>query len=184
MKQFPQGMPGPGKQRGLTLLEVLIAVVVLAIGLLGVAGLQLAALQNGQQSYLRSQASTLAYEIADRMRANRGQAILGAYMLNASTSTTPVAPAAPAVDCNSTNCTPAQFVQSDLSTWYTNVTNTLPAGAARIICGTPTAAVACTAGSLQTVQIIWDEQRTGATNANCAAVDANHLSCYSVSFAP
>ncbi len=54
---------------GFTLLEVLIAIVVLAIGLLGLAALQLRGLTDTGNAYLRSQATWLAYDVADRMRA-------------------------------------------------------------------------------------------------------------------
>ncbi len=55
---------------GFTLIEVLIAMLVLAVGLLGLAGLQATSLRNNQSAYNRSQATQLAYDLADRMRAN------------------------------------------------------------------------------------------------------------------
>ena len=58
------------KNAGFTLIEVLIAMLVLAVGLLGLAGLQATSLRNNQSAYNRSQATQLAYDIADRMRAN------------------------------------------------------------------------------------------------------------------
>ncbi|MEW6119422.1 MAG: type IV pilus modification protein PilV [Pseudomonadota bacterium] len=58
-------------QRGVTLLEVLISIVVLSIGLLGYAGLQTASLKNNTSAFQRSQATMLTYDIIDRMRANR-----------------------------------------------------------------------------------------------------------------
>jgi type IV pilus assembly protein PilV len=61
--------------RGFTLLEVLVAVLVLSIGLLGLAGLQAASLRNNHSGYLRSQATILAYDYIDRMRANRDVAL-------------------------------------------------------------------------------------------------------------
>jgi len=60
----------PRRTSGFTLIEVLIAVLVLGIGLLGVAGLQSVALSMNQGSYVRTQATVLARDIADRMRAN------------------------------------------------------------------------------------------------------------------
>ena len=60
----------PGGSGGFTLLEVLIALVVLSIGLLGIAALQGVGLRSSQGAYLTSQASLLAYDIADRIRAN------------------------------------------------------------------------------------------------------------------
>lgn len=67
------------KQAGFTLIEVLVAMVILALGLLGVAGLQATSMRNAHSGYLRSQATILAYDIVDRMRANVSQARLGAY---------------------------------------------------------------------------------------------------------
>jgi type IV pilus assembly protein PilV len=61
----------PRDQRGVTLLEVLISIVVLSVGLLGYAGLQTLSLKNNNSAYQRSQATMLTYDIVDRMRANR-----------------------------------------------------------------------------------------------------------------
>ena len=66
-------------QRGFTLIEVLIAIVVLAIGLLGLAGLQASSLKNNTSAYTRSQAQLLAYDMLDRLRANREGVINGSY---------------------------------------------------------------------------------------------------------
>lgn len=66
-------------QVGFTLLEVLIAIVILAIGLLGIAGMQANSIRNNQNAYLRGQATMLAYDIIERMRANRTLAINGNY---------------------------------------------------------------------------------------------------------
>lgn len=66
-------------QRGTTLIEVLIAVLVLAVGLLGVAALQASALRNSQSSYERSQATILTYSLFDAMRADLVAARAGAY---------------------------------------------------------------------------------------------------------
>lgn len=63
--------PQARKQRGFTLIEILITLVVLAIGALGLAALQGVSLQSGQTSYLRTQATNLAYEVTDYTRANR-----------------------------------------------------------------------------------------------------------------
>jgi type IV pilus assembly protein PilV len=62
--------PGNG---GFTLVEVLVAVLVLAVGLLGLAGLQLASMKSNHSAYRRSQATIAAYDLLDRMRANPGE---------------------------------------------------------------------------------------------------------------
>ena len=66
-------------QGGFSLLEVLVAVLILSIGLLGLAGLQAYSLSANQGAELRSQATFLAYDMLDRMRANRDAALAGAY---------------------------------------------------------------------------------------------------------
>lgn len=62
-------------QAGLSLIEVLITVVLVSIGLLGLAGLQLTSVQNSNSSGERFVATTLAQDILERMRANRARAI-------------------------------------------------------------------------------------------------------------
>lgn len=67
------------KQSGFTLLEVLVAMLVLSIGLLGLAGLMASSMRNNQSAYHSTQATWLAYDILDRMRANRQGALAGNY---------------------------------------------------------------------------------------------------------
>ena len=70
---------GHRTQRGVTLIEILITLLVLAVGLLGLAALQGISLKTGQVSLYRTQATNLAYEVIDHARANRSQvAISGA----------------------------------------------------------------------------------------------------------
>jgi len=64
---------GLHRQRGVTLIEILITLLVLAVGLLGLAALQGLSLQTGQVAYQRSQAVNIAYEVADFARANRSR---------------------------------------------------------------------------------------------------------------
>ena len=70
---------GFNRQRGFMLIEVLITVIVVSLGLLGLAGLQATGLRHNTSSYLRSQATFLAYDMADRIRANRRDALNNAY---------------------------------------------------------------------------------------------------------
>ncbi|MFL6713216.1 MAG: type IV pilus modification protein PilV, partial [Sulfurifustis sp.] len=66
--------------QGFTLVEVLVTLVVLSIGLLGLAMLQLESLKHNTDAYFRTQATMLAYEIIDRMRANVDAARGGSYV--------------------------------------------------------------------------------------------------------
>jgi type IV pilus assembly protein PilV len=73
MKSLPSSFHSSGRarfQRGVTLLEVLITIVVLSIGLLGYAGLQTMSLKNNTSAFQRTQATLLTYDIVDRIRAN------------------------------------------------------------------------------------------------------------------
>jgi type IV pilus assembly protein PilV len=109
------------KNAGFTLIEVLIAMVVLAVGLLGLAGLQANSLRNNQSAYNRSQATQLAYDMADRIRANLADAnnlANSAYV--ASTI------AALQSTCNSSpGCTPALMAQNDRAIWNANIIDAL-----------------------------------------------------------
>lgn len=125
--------------RGFTLIEVLIAVLVLSIGLLGLAGLQATSLQFNHSANLRSQATNLAYEMTDRMRANRDAALNGQYNLaiDASTPGTGTVPGA------------------DLAAWRGALATRLPSG---------TGSVAVDAGGIATIVVRWDDSR-GAEDA-------------------
>ena len=78
---WPAGLVACRRAQGVSLIEVLIAVLVLSIGLLGVAALQAQALRNNQSSFQRTQAVMLSYFMLDAMRANRQAAVNGQYNL-------------------------------------------------------------------------------------------------------
>lgn len=73
-------------QRGVSLIEILVSIVIVCFGLLGVAGLLTTGLKSTQSSQIRTQASFLAYDMADRMRANRQVALNGEYVTATSAS--------------------------------------------------------------------------------------------------
>lgn len=108
-------------QRGFTLLEVLIALVVLSIGLLGMAALQARALRYNHDSLVRSDATMLANDIMDRMRA-RAYNLTGADAVNALNAYT----AAAAGACATANVTAAV----DKKCWIDAIQQRLPGGAA------------------------------------------------------
>lgn len=108
-------------QRGFSLIEVLVAMLVLAIGLLGLAALQTQGVRFNHDAYVRSSATTLAYDIVDKMRLNRD---------NVADYTTANFPAAP-YDCSGANATTVGAV-NDLECWLAGITTNLPAGGATI----------------------------------------------------
>lgn len=146
--------PFPRRSAGFTLVEVLVAVLVISIGMLGVARLVLAAVKANDSAYFRTQAANLAYSMLDEMRANRAYALTapgyavgyGAY-------------ANPGFTCEGTGntCTPAQIAQYDLYMWKQQLnsssgvtTGALPSGDGQIIMnfpggtGQPTATITVT----------------------------------------
>lgn len=154
---------------GFTLVEVMIALVVLSIGLLGLAGLQTVALRQNNSAQVSSQAVDLVNELADRMRANRIGVDANDY---AGT------PAVPGFDCitdfsgtvSGTECTPQEIALLDLSTWQTSVSRIFPGGAGTIACVDidPADGIACTPGSMFTVTIAWQEQNDPFNPGNLA----------------
>lgn len=72
-------MTAKSRQKGISLIEVLVAAVIIAIGLLGLAGLQTRSLQMNQSAHYRSQASYYAYDIVDAMRMNEDAAEAGNF---------------------------------------------------------------------------------------------------------
>lgn len=120
----------PGvKQHGFSMLEVLITLVIIAIALLGTAGLQLNAMRMNKGGQFRTQAVFLASDITERIEANKAAAVLGAYVV-ANTAAASVAPA----DCAAVACNSANLAAWDISQWETSIINLLPPGATWQIC--------------------------------------------------
>ena len=151
--------------RGFTLLEVLIAVVVLSIGLLGIAGLQSFGQQSNHSSYLRSQATALANDMIDRMRANRAGVQNGDYNAVDTTASTYSDPG-----CEGATCSSSEMAQYDMYDWQQELATQLPTGN-----GTVTGAGS---GSVFTVTVMWDDDRNGSATLVCGT---GTLKCFSIS---
>lgn len=126
---------------GFTLIEVLVSMVILALGLLGLAALQGISLKNNQDAYLFSQANALAYEMSDRIKANK---------LGWTTGTIPTAAASCATGCNSSaaSCTTTQMAAFDYCYWQQKTTTILSSGATAVITASPkTGSTTCTGSS-------------------------------------
>ena len=111
------------RSRGFTLLEVLVAMVVLSVGLLGLSGLQTSSLRNNHSAFLRSQATLVSNDIIDRMRANRDSALAGDYDIA-------YADSAPTTSCSS-GCDPDEVAEVDVREWRAYVAR-LPGGDSQI----------------------------------------------------
>lgn len=127
--------------QGFTLLEIMIAVFVLSIGLLGLAHLQVVTLKTTQSADFKTQASILATDILNRMRANKDAAYGGDYAIG-------LGDAPPA---------PNSIANTDISEWRGVLANEIPNGLGSIACPVfaPLTAYICT------VTITWNDIQTG-----------------------
>ncbi|KFN44965.1 type IV pilus modification protein PilV [Arenimonas oryziterrae] len=150
------------RPRGFSLLEVLIAVVILSFGLLGMALLQSISLRSGQGANYRTQATMLSYQIMDMMRANRAE--LQNYNLIRYGNFAANCPAA----------TGAAQWQVDRASWICSVQTALPNGQGNVEILPPSATPGCTEGCVR-VQLRWADNRndqsatTAAQQQNAAA---------------
>jgi type IV pilus assembly protein PilV len=100
--------------RGFSMIELLVAVLVMGIGVLGISGLQLVSLQNNRGALFRGEAVQLAYDVMDRIRANPGANYNGVAF--------GAAPAAP-TNCNANNCSEADMAVFDRAVWKCSLGN-------------------------------------------------------------
>ena len=174
MNAFNSTISQSSQQSGFSLLEVLIAVVITSIGLLGLAAMQATGLRNNHSAYHRSQATVLAYDIADRMRSNMPfisnyqssytatppDPITEETLVDGQWVTLTVQPVSEELEisgCTGTGgCSGAQMAQSDLAFWAANLASALPGGTGSI---TQT-------GEVFTISVNWDDNRDGLVDAN------------------
>jgi len=113
-----------GRQTGVTLIEVLVTVVIMAIGLLGLAAMQNTSVKLSYDSYLRTQASLLAYDMMDRIRANPTEI----YQLGVDDD-----PSVKTCVGATATCSPVDMREADLNHWHTAASDTFPEGQFRIV---------------------------------------------------
>ncbi len=122
------------RQRGFTMLEVLIAVLVFSLGMMGLAGLLIFAIQSNHVAYLRTQATFLAHNMASRMSANPaglwGDGTTSDYTITA------IDPAGTPVTSCAAGCSPADLATHDVAAWSQQLHTFLPKAAATITCST------------------------------------------------
>ena len=152
------------KQQGLSIIEVLVAMLILAVGLLGMASLQVRAVSDTTNSSYRSIAIFYANDMADRIRANPVAEQGNLY--NDETGGAVTAGCSSAAGCNST-----QLAANDKSEWLANVADALPAGTGEITKN----------GNVYTVTVSWNA-RVKAEDANGAITTA--VSSVNFSFEP
>ncbi|KQB61155.1 MULTISPECIES: type IV pilus modification protein PilV [Acidovorax] len=109
------------RQRGVSLIESLVAIVVTALGILGILGVQLRTLADTQTGVRRAQAIRLIEDLSEHTKVNpNAPGNINSYLMN--WGATPTAP----VDCKTTPCNSQQLALYDVSRWRQAVTNALP----------------------------------------------------------
>lgn len=164
--QPPTWMAGTGRaEAGSSLLEVLVSLVIIAIGVLGLVGLQTTATGHQKDSFDRMAAAELLSQIGERMRANH----LG-FMANAyASSLLPGAAMPEPVPCViGAPCTPAAVAAMDLAHWYGGLRERLPDSGA--VVASAAGGIGAGAASMR-VTMIWRELRNAtAALPECIAV--------------
>lgn len=145
----------PQAQRGMTMIEVMIALLILAVGLLGMASLQVRAVQDTSNNSYRSIGLYYANDMADRIRANAGGVTAGSY--------SSAAGGAQKANCsNTTGCGSSDMAINDKWEWQQNITRSLPQGAGTL---------AIDANNIVTVTVSWlDRVEQGATDTATSSV--------------
>jgi type IV pilus assembly protein PilV len=137
--------------RGFSIVEALVALVVLSIGMLGIAALYVESLRAGRSAIYRTQAVNLASDMADRIRANRNAGDAYKLAAGAAPTTQQCAPPGTAV------CDPATLAQDDLARWLAAIATQLPGDGG----GTPAGTIAVAPGvpptRQYTIEVTWSE---------------------------
>jgi type IV pilus assembly protein PilV len=187
---LPRHLP----QRGFSLLEVLISVLILAVGLISLSSLYVAGTQNNKNAALRTLATQQAYDMADRMRANMTGLIAApsAYHRPTATENTNCRAAA--------GCTAAQMAQHDMYEWNNSasaVSNAavLPGGMG-VVCldstpndgtynGTSITNDGCDGlGTMYAIKIWWRDDRQEATPTYSCAAGTARRNCFVTTLQP
>ncbi|MBX2808616.1 MAG: type IV pilus modification protein PilV [Cellvibrionaceae bacterium] len=162
----------PLRQQGAGLIEVMVSLLILGVGLLGVLSLQTKGMNSNQRATFVTEAQILAQDMADRIMgfgnnavgANAGQ--YGDIAVNK--NTTPVDPA-----CSVSGCSADDTVLFDTYEWQAQFSNSsLPGASGTVTWNAP----------VYTIRVLWDQERTGASNApdSCTANNdkTNTLTCF------
>ncbi len=157
-------------QRGFSLIEVLVAVLVVAVGLVGLAGMQLVGLKGNQQSFSKNQAAHHTQALLERMRGNPAGVFNNSYVVDSTTlnCSTPLA-----TDCTAatSTCDSAEVAKYDIYGAFCGSPDSSSGGIkrdlsnAKLIISCP---VNCTAGV--TIDISWQEQVLGKESAGSESV--------------
>jgi type IV pilus assembly protein PilV len=160
----PARKPVTRRQRGDTMIEVLVTIIIIAVGVLGAAALQVTTLKNLSSSHSASVAAIVAQDFSERMRANPAAALANDYVHSAApTSDT---------DCVTNPCNVvADLAAYDKETWWAQLTAVLPSGTGQV-------APIAVGSNIFLLTVRWDEDRSGSTGTTCPKAAAADLECF------
>jgi type IV pilus assembly protein PilV len=149
-------------QHGSSLIEVLVSMIILAIGILGIGALQTASLKSNQSSYLRTQAVFHSLDLVERMQGNQTGVRAGNY-------DDPV-PELTSACLTQAGCSAAEMAAHDVAEWAASIASRLPLGAATVCVdsdpsdGTAAAPACDGLGAVYAITVWWDDKRDGVAN--------------------
>ena len=161
------------KPTGFTLLEVMVAMVIFSIGLLGLAGIQAVALKNNNSAYTRTVSMQLAYNMSDVLRASTDST---GNIINTFDAVTTAIPGAPTRciqkfdDGTAPSCSETDLANFEIYHWKKRIEKELASGLGSI----------SRSGDVVTIIIMWDDEYTGATGTACGTDSAVDLKCYTL----
>lgn len=154
------------RQRGIALIESLVAMVVVALGILGVIGVQMRTLTDTSTSVRRAQAIRLIEDLGERMKTSpNAPGNLAAYVSAFSD--------VPSVGSCASGCDAAQLAAYDLAVWKTTIASALPLGRASIFVPAAESALAAGQGRQLGVMVAWRENE--GVGLNTADIDATKV---------
>jgi type IV pilus assembly protein PilV len=159
------------RNTGFTLLEIMVALVIFSVGLLGLAGLQASGMRSNKTADLRSMAIIEAHDMAERIRINDAGVRTGDY-----DSISTGIPTMPGTDCYTSNCNNSDISAWDIFEWQSQLADALPSGRGTVDRASSTAPFRIT--------VMWDEAGTGVTGEGCSGDPTTDLKCYSLDFLP
>lgn len=152
-----------GRQTGASLIEVLVAVLILGVGLLGVAAMQAASLRNSQSAYESTQAVAQSYAILDILRANRVEAVAGSFNTGSMRCV--------AADIDSDHSVGRQAAQADVNAWVAGLKRNIGSAGDTSTCGSITCAANTFGGADCTIAVQWDDSRGTAVDTGAGHVE-------------
>lgn len=166
----------PSRQlaKGFSLVEVMVSLIILSIGLLAIARIELELLSKNNGSFYRGQVAIAATDLMDRVHANKDPTIADQYLL----PDPAVPPTSPGFDCRTASCTTTNMAKADLYQWYTQTKAIVPGLKVKIVnAGTP---------PVKAITIMWNEpgQPATATGTSCTGDFKTSLFCYTLGALP